>query len=97
MHQKRFFKDVPKEKIKEAMEKEGYAPAVIFDEPGFVYEPHQHNETNFLVCLEGGMKLTVGEEKVNFQPGDKLIIPHHTIHFGKVGPKGCTYFWAAKA
>lgn len=96
MHQKGFFKDVSREKIKEAMQAEGFTPAVIYDEPNFVYDPHQHEETNFLVCLEGSMYLTVGDIPVNFQPGDKLMIPHHTIHFGKVGENGCKYLWAAK-
>lgn len=96
MFQKGFFKDVSEEKIKEAMEADGFSPVVIHDEPGYVYERHKHQEDNFLVCLEGGMELTVGGKLCDFQPGDKLIIPHNTIHFGKVGEKGCKYFWAAK-
>jgi mannose-6-phosphate isomerase-like protein (cupin superfamily) len=96
MHQKGFFKDVPREKIKEAMADEGFDAQFIDDKPNFVYDPHQHEETNYLVCLEGSMELTVGDINVDFQPGDKLIIPHHTIHFGKVSPEGCRYLFAAK-
>lgn len=96
MYKKGFFKGVSREKIREAMEKEKFSPMVIYDEPGYVYERHKHKEDNYLVCLEGGMQLTVGDTKVNFQPGDKLIIPHDTIHFGTVSDNGCRYFWAAK-
>jgi mannose-6-phosphate isomerase-like protein (cupin superfamily) len=96
MHQKGFFKGVSRDEIKEAMAAEGFDAQLINDKPNFVYEPHEHEETNYLVCLEGSMHLTVGDKQVDFQPGDKLIIPHHTIHFGKVSPEGCKYFFAAK-
>jgi quercetin dioxygenase-like cupin family protein len=96
MYQKGLFKGVSKEEIRSAMEQDGLRPLVIFDEPHHVYEPHQHDTSNHLVCLEGAMQLTVGKEPVNFQPGDKLIIPKNTIHFGKVGDKGCSYFYAEK-
>jgi mannose-6-phosphate isomerase-like protein (cupin superfamily) len=96
MLQKGFFKGVSREEIKKTMAAEGFDAMIVDDKPNFVYDPHQHEETNYLVCLEGSMQLTVGDTKVDFQPTDKLIIPHHTIHFGKVSPKGCKYLFAAK-
>jgi len=52
MFYKGFFAKTPREKIKQAMQKEGFSPIVISDKPGFVYELHEHKETKYLVCLE---------------------------------------------
>jgi hypothetical protein len=40
MLQKGLFKDSSREEIKKAMEKDGFKPVIIFDEPNHVYEPH---------------------------------------------------------
>ena len=96
MFQKGFFKDIPREEIKKAMEEEGFTPKLITDKPNYIYEPHQHPETKFLACLEGSMQVTVKGKAYAFQPGDKLIIPGNTQHNAKVGPKGCKFFWSEK-
>jgi quercetin dioxygenase-like cupin family protein len=96
MFQKSLFKEIPREEIKRSMQEEGFSPLVITDKPGFVYDPHEHPETKYLVCLEGSMKVTVKGETYDFEAGDKLIIPGNTTHSGIVGKEGCIFFWSEK-
>jgi len=96
MFQKAFFKDLPRETIKEEMQKEGFAPTIISNGPGFIYEPHKHTETKYLVCLEGTMDVTVKDKMYSFEPGDKLIVPGNTLHKAIVGKNGCIFFWSEK-
>lgn len=91
-----FSKDIPREKIIEAMKQEGFEPKLINDKPNFVYDTHQHQETKLIVCLEGSMKVKVLDEDYMFEPGDKIKIPGNTPHSGIVSDKGCVYFWSEK-
>jgi len=96
MFQKAFFPKTPHAEIKKEMQKEGFSPTIIRDKPGFIYHPHKHPETKYLVCLNGSMKVTVNGETYDFEPGDKLIIPGNTKHSAVVGKKGCSFFWSEK-
>lgn len=97
MFQKAFFpKDTPREKIVEAIQKEGFEPKLITDPPRFIYEVHKHPETKLIVCLGGSMKVKVNDQEYDFEPGDKLIIPGNTPHSGVAGNAGCIYFWSEK-
>lgn len=96
MFQKAFFISIPRKKIIETMQEEGFSPKVITDKPNFIYEQHQHPETKYLVCLEGSMKVTVNGKTYDFKPGDKLMIPGNTKHSGVVGKNGCSFLWSEK-
>ena len=96
MFRKAAFKNIPREKIKLAMQNEGFSPKLITDSPGFVYEPHQHAETKFFVCLEGYMKVTFNGKTYDFEPGDKIIINGNTKHSAIAGKEGCSFFWSEK-
>ena len=78
------------------MQDDGFFPIIITVNPGFIYTSHQHEETKYLVCLEGLMKVTFDGKTVDFKPGDKLIIPGNTQHSALVGGKGCVFFWSEK-
>ena len=96
MYQKGFYKIIDREKIAEDARNEGFSPHLISNEPGYIYEEHEHPETKLLIFLEGGMYVAVGKKHYRCRPGDKLIVPGHTIHSAKVGPNGCTFFWSEK-
>jgi quercetin dioxygenase-like cupin family protein len=96
MFHKAFFADTPREKIKQTMQKEGFSPDVITVNPGFIYEPHEHHETKYLVCLEGSMNVKVNGKTYDFEPGDKLIIKGNTQHSAITGKNGCVFFWSEK-
>jgi quercetin dioxygenase-like cupin family protein len=96
MFDKAFFAKTTRVKIKQKMQKEGFSPIVITDKPDFVYNPHQHPETKYLVCLEGSMRVTFEGKTYDFEPGDKLIIKGNTKHSAVVGKNGCAFFWSEK-
>ena len=96
MFHKAFFANTSQEKIKQQMQKEGFSPLVVKDKPGFVYKPHKHAETKYLVCLEGAMQVTFNSKTYDFEPGDKLIIKGNTTHEALVGDKGCVFLWSEK-
>jgi len=96
MFQKAFFKEKSREKIIATMEEEGFSPKLIKDSPNFIYEPHNHPETKYLVCLEGSMKIIINGKEYDFEPGDKLIVPGGTKHSAVVEGNGCTFLWSEK-
>jgi quercetin dioxygenase-like cupin family protein len=96
MYYAQFFANKSQEEIKKMLEADGLSPTIVNDQPNHFYEPHKHESTNYLACIKGSMLLTVGNEEFNFIPGDKVIIPKKTIHFGKVSQDGCTYWFSEK-
>src|ERR1700733_153592 len=96
MFSKAHFAKTPRGKIKKEMEKDGFTPIVIQNDPGYIYEEHKHKETKYLVCLEGAMQVTFNNKTYAFEPGDKLIIAGNTKHSAIVGEKGCSFYWAEK-
>jgi len=96
MFRKGYFANTTREKIKQSMEEEGFSPLVIKDKARFIYHPHEHAETKYLVCLEGTMKVTFNGKTYDFEPGDKLIIEGNTKHSAVVGDNGCVFFWSEK-
>jgi quercetin dioxygenase-like cupin family protein len=96
MFQKAYFANKSREEIKKKMQEEGFSPLVITDKPGFIYKPHQHATTKYLVCIEGSMEVTVNGKTYDFGPGDKLIIEGNTKHSAQVGKDGCVFFWSEK-
>jgi quercetin dioxygenase-like cupin family protein len=95
-HKAYFSTTTPRREMLSFMRKEGFKPKLIKDPPGFVYEPHKHPETKFLVCLTGGMKVTVSGKVFQFEPGDILKIPGNTTHSAVVDKKGCNFYWSEK-
>ena len=96
MFRKALFKNATQNEIIAAMRKNGFSPRLIYDKPNFVYEPHHHPETKYLVCLEGSMNVAVAGKEYNFEPGDKLVISGNTLHSAIVGEKGCVFLWSEK-
>ena len=96
MYQAKFYKKIDKERIAEEAEREGFDPVYITDPAGRVYPPHRHPETKLLIFLKGTMEVSVGDQKFDCKPGDKLIIPGNTEHSAVAGPKGCAFFWSEK-
>jgi quercetin dioxygenase-like cupin family protein len=59
--------------------------------------PHFHpNEEQFMLVLEGKMKMVVGDEERIIEPGDLVHIPRNTRH-GVCAIGGPAVFFAAKS
>ncbi len=96
MYQAKFYKNLDKERIAEAVREEGFEPVYIQDPPGRVYQTHKHPETKLLVFLAGSMEVKVKDVTFNCDPGDKLVIPGNAEHSAVAGPQGCDFFWSEK-
>lgn len=96
MLDKALFNNFSRREIIAAMKNEGFVPKLCTDKPDYIYEPHKHPDTKYLVCLKGSMIITVNGGEINFEPGDKLIIPGNTMHGGLVSKEGCMYFSSEK-
>lgn len=96
MYKQYFSRKQSRDFVKKSIESEGYAPLLIRDSAGAVYETHAHAETKLLVCLEGSMTVIAGSESFDFEPGDKLIIPGNQPHSALTGNRGCVYYWSEK-
>lgn len=82
------------EEIETDLRSQGLDPIQDEDKPNFVYEPHSHDEANIIVVLGGEMEVKVGDETGTLRSGDKVTFPGKAIHSSRIGPEGCTYFWA---
>jgi len=91
-----FSKTATREAIIKSIKKDGFEPELVENEPGFVYELHQHPETKLIVCLEGSMKVTINGKEHEFEPGDKIRIPGNTPHSAVAGKNGCKYYWSER-
>lgn len=85
--------NLSREEIEAALRQKGYVPTLDCDQPGFVYKPHSHPETNIIVVLEGSMFVKVNDQQANIGPGDQVTFPGGATHSSQIGSNGCTYFW----
>lgn len=85
-----------KEALQKKLQEEGY-PFVYewHDEPGFVYEPHEHQDKVTLYITAGGLVFDFNGEKKELKAGNRFDVPPQTKHSAVVGPEGCDYFVGA--
>lgn len=91
-----FYRNISDEGIEERIRQEGFEASRYHNNPGDVYDPHQHPETTLLAFLDGSMKVKVGKETYQCNKGDKLVIPGNVIHGATVVKDGYTFFWSEK-
>lgn len=87
------YKNFSSEKIKSSLEKEGYKPLLIKEDPNDFLESHKHPENHILAVVAGEMKVKTEGKEITMKPGDKLTIHSEVDHAAKFGPDGCKYFW----
>lgn len=96
MYYPKVYKQIDKKVIKQDALQQGFQVSLINDKAGFVYKPHTHPETKYLVFLSGSMDVTVNNQVFKCSQGDKLIVPGNTKHSAIVGQDGCSFFWSEK-
>jgi len=62
------------------------------DKPGFVYEPHRHEQT-YLYTLSGSIKLKLDDDWQELTSGNEAIVGENQLHEAVVGPEG--WEWVA--
>ncbi len=81
-----------KEALKKKLQEEGF-PIVYewHDEPGFMYDEHEHQDKVAFYVTAGGLTFDFGGEKKTLPAGDRFDVPPKTRHSAIVGPEGCDY------
>ena len=63
--------------------------AVIELDPESVVPEHAHGNEQLGVCLQGSMRMRIGDEVREVGPGSTWSIPSNVPHDVEVGPDGC--------
>jgi len=85
------------EELKRILASEGLESELYADRPGVKYGRHKHDFDDFVVIVEGSMKIATDEHEWTLRPGDRLDIPANTHHRAEVmGKDEVKYLSAAK-
>ena len=70
---------------------DGFDAMAWSDPPHRTYAPHQHDHDESLWCVRGAIVFRIDGVDYALGPGDRLTLPHGTVHTAKAGPNGATY------
>lgn len=62
------------------LEQEGYDVFSWKDSAGTTYAPHSHDEDELIWVYEGGIEFVIDGKKYFLKEGDRLVLPHGTVH-----------------
>jgi quercetin dioxygenase-like cupin family protein len=60
--------------------KRGYSCDVFIDPPGREWNDFVHATNELVAVMAGKLKLTIGGESINAEPGDEVFIPKGVCH-----------------
>lgn len=85
------------EELTETLKRQGLECELYSDRPGTKYGRHKHNFDDFIVIVQGQMKLGTDKGVYLLKPGDRINLPANTIHWADmVGKEEVQYLSAAK-
>ena len=87
------YKNFTNEEIKKDLEKDGFHPLLIVEDPNDFLDPHKHKESHILVVVDGEMRVKLDDGEVIIKTGDKITLGPNVSHAAYFGKKGCKYFW----
>ncbi|HTY57521.1 MAG TPA: cupin domain-containing protein [Bacteroidota bacterium] len=83
--------------LKRMLASEGLESELYTDRPGVKYGRHKHDFDDFVVIVDGVMKIATDEHEWTLRAGDRLDIPANTHHRAEVlGKDDVRYLSAAK-
>ena len=85
------------EELTSLLKKQGLVCELYSDKPGTKYGRHKHDFDDFIVIVQGQMKLGTDKGEWLMKPGDKLDLPKNTVHWAEMmGKEEVKYLSAAK-
>jgi hypothetical protein len=70
------------------MRAEGLSPHGWGNGPGDAYGWHEHGYEKVLYCVRGRIVFHTAGGDIELGPGDKMVLPPHTLHAATVGTEG---------
>ena len=52
--------------------------------------PHRHDHFDVFTVVEGGGTVHLGDEAIEVEPGDSVVVPPGELHWLEAGPGGAT-------
>ena len=84
------------QELKTMLKAEGHECELYSDPAGTKYGRHQHDFDDFVVIVAGKMKLGTDNGVWVMNPGDRIDLPAHTIHWAEIiGKEDVKYLSAA--
>ncbi len=85
------------QELKSMLKGQGLESELYSDKAGTKYGRHQHDFDDFVVIVSGKMKLGTDSGVWLMNPGDRIDLPAHTVHWAEViGKEEVKYLSAAK-
>lgn len=85
------------EELRTLLEKEGLHPELFSDLPHTKYGRHKHDFDDFIVIVQGQMKLGTDKGVFILKPGDRIDLPRNTVHWAEMlGKEEVKYLSAAR-
>ncbi len=85
------------EELTSILQKQGLEWEVYSDVPGTKYGRHKHDFDDFIVIVQGQMKLGTDRGEWLMKPGDRIDLPKNTVHWAEMlGRVEVKYLSAAK-
>lgn len=85
------------DELKRMLRAERLQCEIYSDPPGMKYGRHSHDFDDFVVIVSGKMKLGTDNGVWVMNPGDRVNLPAHTMHWAEVlGKEEVKYLSAAK-
>jgi quercetin dioxygenase-like cupin family protein len=85
------------EELKKNLDEKGIESELYSDRPGTKYGRHKHPFDDFVLIVQGKMKIVTDTGEWTLKPGDRLDIPANTIHSAEIiGKEEVKYLSAAK-
>jgi quercetin dioxygenase-like cupin family protein len=85
------------EELKTILEQEGLHPELFSDRPHTKYGRHKHDFDDFIVIVQGQMKLGTDKGVFIMKPGDRIDLPRNTVHWAEMlGKEEVKYLSAAR-
>ena len=85
------------DELRAILKKQGLECELYSDKPGTKYGRHKHDFDDFVVIVQGQMKLATEKGAYLMKPGDRIDLPRNTVHWAEmIGKEEVKYLSAAK-
>ncbi|MFQ5953870.1 MAG: cupin domain-containing protein [Kiloniellales bacterium] len=86
----KFVVPVDREAVARDWRQRGYSCGLFVDPPGREWNDFVHDTNELVTVVEGRLEMTVGDERVEVEPGDEVFIPRQALHSVKNRNPGTT-------